>query len=253
MGFALNKYDLTITDPRSREAITTGVYVFIYDAGTKTLSTIYANDALLARTNPITRTVYDTIGKIEFYAAATSVDIYIADDKGNVSFIPSVTPVQHILHLNRDGVSKCFVAPFVFNAGGTEVDTGLDFPLNVVIQDFCVEVVTVDAAETLNIGLLSSETAGDADGICVGASLATAAFLRPFVITDGTNEDFVATPLKGALLGLGSAGTDAANDFGQGGGWGHIVSGSNARSLTYTPSSSDTADGYFYVFFRHLR
>lgn len=253
MGFALNKYDLTIKDPRTNEPIATGVMVFVYDAGTKTLSTIYGNDNLLARTNPITRTVYDTIGKVEFWAAATSVDIFIADDRGNTAHVPGVTPTQHVLQLHRDGISKCFVAPFIFNAGGTEVDTGLDFPLNTVIQDFAVEVVTVDATETLNVGLLSSETNGDADGICVGASLASATFLRPWTITNSTTEDFVATTLKGDLLGVGAVGSSANNDFGQPGGWGHIVTGANARSLSYTPSTSDTGAGYIYVFFRHLR
>jgi len=57
----------------------------------------------------------------------------------------------------------------------------------------------------------------------------------------------------GALMGIGVTGTTTATDQGQPGGAGHIVTGANAVSLTYTPSSSDTAAGYIYVFFKHLR
>lgn len=253
MSRHLFNYDLSVVDPRTGEAITSGVYVFVYDAGTKTLSTIYASGSAVAKTNPITRTQFGTDTKITFWSASTSHDIFVADDKGNVSFVPSVTRYDHVLPLNRDGVDKCFVAPFVFNAGGTETDTGLDFPLNVWIYSAAVEVVTLDATETLGVGLLSTETAGDADGILAGVSLASAAFIKPYTITDTSTEDYVTSPYWGALMGLGSAGTSAANDFGQPGGPGHIVSGSNARSLVYIPSSSDTAAGYIYVYFRHLR
>lgn len=253
MGFAQSKYDITVKDSRTGEPITTGCYVFVYTAGTKTLATLYSNAANASLANPITRALYATAGKISFFAADTSVDIFVNDDKGNSSFVPSIAPTDHTITLDRAGVAKCLVAPWVFNAGGTEVDTGLDLPLNTLVTDVLVEVVTTDATETLNVGLLSTETAGDVDGFAALVSIATAGFIRPWVNTDGTNEDFVATPYKGALIGLGSAGTDAANDFGQSGGYGHIVTGANARSLVYQPSSSDTGAGYFYTFFRHLR
>ena len=246
-------FDLTIKDPRTGEAVTSGCLVFVYTAGTKTLATIYSNDARTAKTNPISRTQFALDDKISFWAAASTVDLFIADDKGNVTFIPSVAVTDHVILLNRDGVDKCFVAPFAFNASGAEVDTGLDFPLNVKIYDAAVEVVDTDSGETVDIGLLSSETAGDADGILVGASLTSAAFIQLWAVTDSTTEDFIASPKKGALMGVGSAGTSAANDFGSSGGPGHIVSGSNAKSLVYNVSSSDTGTGYIYVFFKHLR
>ncbi len=253
MGFGYKKYDLSVIDPRTGEAITSGVYVFVYSAGTKTLATIYSNEAGVSKTNPITRTVFGTQQKVEFYCADSTVDIFIADDKGNTAFIPSVPPTEHVLKLDRSGNDKCFVAPFLFNSGGTEVDTGLDFPLNVMIYNALIEVVTTDASETISVGLLSSETAGDADGILAAVPTDNAAFLKPWSNVDTTTEDYISAPYFGALMGKGSAGTSAANDFGQSGGAGHIVSGSNARSLVYLPSTSDTMAGYMYVFFRHLR
>lgn len=251
MGFSDSAYNLVVKDGRTGEPISSGVSVYVYTAATKTLATTYSSPSRVARTNPTTFTAFN--GTIKFWAAATTVDIFLADDRGNTGFFPSVSPQDHSLKLDRAGLSKCFVFPFAFSAGGTETDTGLDFPYNVKIHDAAVEVVTTDATETISIGLLSSETAGDADGILVGASTASAAFIQLWTITDSTTEDFIATPLKGALMGIGSAGTSAANDFGQSGGPGHIVRGSNARSLVYLPSTSDTMAGYGYVWFRHLR
>lgn len=253
MGFAYQHYILTVKDQRTGEPITSGVYVFIYDAGTKTLSTCYSNSSGVALTNPVTRTTFATKGKIDFWTAQTSVDIFIADDKGNTALVAGLTPTDHVLTLDRSGLDKCMVAPFVFNAGGTETDTGLDFPVGAYIHDFLVEVVTVDATETLGIGLLSSETAGDADGIAVAVPLDNAGFIKPYTITDGATEDYVGATYKGALMGIGSTGTNTANDFGQPGGAGHVVTTGNATSLVYIPSSSDTAAGYIHVFFRQLR
>lgn len=253
MGFGDVKYDLQVIDARNSEQITSGVLVFVYNAGTKTLSTIYSSESRVAKTNPISRSQFGTDQKVSFWSAQTSVDIFIADDKGNVSFIPSVTPTDHTLKLDRAGVNKCMIAPFTFN-NNVETDTGLDFPLNSWIHSAMVETVDTDATETIDVGLLSSETAGDANGILAAVPISSAVFTKPWTVTDTTTEDYVTTPYWGALMGLGSAGTSAANDFGQPGGVGHVISGSNAKSLTYTCSAgSDTATGYIYVFFRHLR
>ncbi len=253
MGFGDQRYWLTVKDPRTGEAINSGVYVLIYDAGTKTLATLYSNNARTSKTNPITRAQFAVDDQIEFYAAATTVDVFIADDKGNTSFVAGIAPTQHTLFLNRDGVEKCMFAPFLFNVGGTEVDTGLDFPLDVMITDAIVEVVTLDAGETIDVGILSTETNGDANGILAALSIAAAGFIRPYVITETTTEDYISAPYFGSLMGVGTAGTSTANDNGTAGGPGHIVSGSNGRSLTYTPSTSDTGAGYIYVYFKHLR
>lgn len=263
MGFGqynLNKYELEVRDARSLDGhsadgvISTGCHVIIYDAGTLTKSTIYSDASKTAKTNDITRTQFATDGgKIIFWSAASSHDIFIADDKGNNVKHVSVTPVTHVLPIDRSGIAKCMFFPLAFNAGGTETDTGLDLPYGAWVHDVALEVVTVDATETVTIGLLSSETAGDADGLLLSTSVASAGFFPSYAVTDGTNEDYISASRKGALLGLGSTGTDAANDFGQSGGPGHFVTGSNAVSISYTPSSSDTFAGYGYVYYRIMR
>ena len=253
MSYGDKHYILSVEDPRNKSAIITGVLTFVYTAGTKTLATLYTNDKRGTLANPITRTQFAADDKIDFWCAASSVDLFVNDSKGNEAFLPSITPTDHVVALEQAGIDKHLVVPFS-PSDNTEVDTGIDFPYGVEIYRALIEVVTVDATETIDVGLLSSETAGDADGILAAVSVANSGFVKPFVNVDTTTEDYIGTPYYGALMGKGSAGTSAANDFGQAGGAGHIVTGSNAVSLTYTGSSgSDTAAGYIHVWFRHLR
>lgn len=252
MGYGTQKYVATVKDMRNGEPITSGVTVFVYTAGTKTLATIYADDANTALANPITRATFATKQQIEFFCASPSVDIYINDALGNESFIPSFLPTDRTVVLSKTGVSKHLVIPFSFNTA--ETDTGIDLPYGVEIHRAMVEVVTVDATETMDVGLLSSETAGDTNGILSLVPMDNAGFVKPWSITDGATEDFISSPYYGALMGLGSAGTNTANDFGQPGGAGHIVTGSNAVSVVYQHSAgTDTAAGYIHLWFRYLR
>lgn len=253
------KYEIGVVDGQSLDGyseagrISSGVLTFVYTAGTKTLATLYADKARTALANPITRTQFGTDGMIKFYAAAESVDIVINDDKGNTGDYPGVTYNTHVVKLNRTGSKKCLVFPIVFNSGGTETDTGLDLPKFSKVLDAAIEVVTIDATETIQLGLLASETNGDADGFLVSIDGGNAGFYGGVVSTVGSTETYISAVRYGALLGKGSVGTDAANDFGQPGGWGHFVVGSNAVSISYTPSSSDTLGAYGYVWFETMR
>lgn len=217
MGFGDQHYSLQIKDLRTGEPITSGCYVFIHTLGTKTLPTIYKNDARGTLANPITRAQFALDAGISFFTLAPSVDITVCDEKGNVSKVFGITPNDRTITLNRDGVDKCLVAPFIFN-NNVETDTGLDFPENSWITGSVVEVVTVEASKTINVGLLSSETGGSATGIVSAKSVATA----------------------GSLPTVGAPGPVAVDGA--------------AVSLAYTCSASSVAQaGYLYVFFRTLR
>ena len=259
MKYSDKKYVARVVDQRSLDGasgqgdVTTGCLVFVYDAGTKTLSTIYSDAARTAKTNAISRSQFATDGKVEFYSASESHDIVVAHEDGSVSKYAGVTPNTHSLVLNRDGVDKCLIFPMVFNAGGTETDTGIDLPLNVIVRDCRVEVVTTDATETVDVGLLSTETAGDANGFIAAMSVANSGFPAPLTFTAGSNETYLSAVKYGELLGAFLVGTDANGDAGNAVRSGHIVTGSNARSVSYTPSSSDTFAGYGYIHFSHLR
>lgn len=253
------KYDVSVYDSAiSRDGfsedgkISTGCIVFVYDAGTKTPATIYADAQRTAQANPIVRSSYANSGKISFYGAASSYDVVVNDDKGNTGVYPGVTPRVHSVNLDRSGSEKCLVFPMVFNAGGTVTDTGLDLPGKAHVHSVAVEVVTTDATETVDVGLLASESGGDEDGFIAGLSVAVAGLLKPYVITQGSNEAYVSTAKYGALMGPVVVGTDVDKDNGVPQGFGHYTDGT-AKSITYTPSSSDTFAGYGYVKFSVLR
>lgn len=63
----------------------------------------------------------------------------------------------------------------------TEIDTGWDLPAKAIVLNVWVDVITFEATgttKTIDIGLLSSDTGGDADGFVDGLSTATAAGIR---------------------------------------------------------------------------
>jgi hypothetical protein len=256
-GYNDRRYDIQIRDQQSMGShanpITDSVYVIVYDAGTKTLSTIYADKLRTAKTNPISRSQFATDDAIKFYSASASHDIVFAHSDGSVGFKAGVTPNTHQLYLDRTGSDKTLIVPFSAS-DNTETDTGVDLPYGALVYDAAVEVVTVDATETIDVGLLSSETAGDADGLLVGVSVATAGIPARATYTTGSNETYLSAVTYGALLKAVSLGNDVATDVGSFARLTHYVTGSNAKSVTYTGSAgSDTAAGYIYVFFKHLR
>lgn len=66
-----------------------------------------------------------------------------------------------------------------FEKSTTEVDTGIELPANVIVTNAYVEVDTAVAASTIDVGLLSTEANGDADGFIDGASCATTGIIAP--------------------------------------------------------------------------
>lgn len=93
----------------------------------------------------------------------------------------------------------------------TEMDTGFDLPANSVVLDAWLNVVTVDATETVDVGTDSNHS-GDANGFIALGSLATAGFVYPdAVVTTGTTETYYASSTRGALLCNFHAGVDDGN------------------------------------------
>jgi hypothetical protein len=125
-----------------------------------------------------------------------------------------------------------------------EKDTGFDLPTKGIVLDVFVDVTTLEATattKTIDVGLLSSESGGDADGFLDGASTAAAAVVRGSItVTDGSNQNFIAAaPTLGALLRSGVLGTDAAGESAALIKTPHVLNGT-AKSLTYTLGSTHT-------------
>lgn len=149
-----------------------------------------------------------------------------------------------------------FVLEFDIARAAGEVDTGYDFKKGDLIMHACVKVETAEATaatKTIDVGLLSSESGGDADGFLDGVvTSATGVVGVDATATDGTNQNFIAAaPKLGALLRTGLLGADVAGEASAVIPRPHVINGT-AVSLTYTLGAAATelvAKGYV-VFFR---
>ena len=109
---------------------------------------------------------------------------------------------------------------------GSEQDTGWDLPDNSIVRDVFLNVLTAEATggtKTLDVGLLSSESNGDADGFLSGADVSSTGIVRGTLDSGGQT--------LGALLTADEGGT------------GELVPEDHlkntAESVTYTAGSND--------------
>lgn len=197
-----------------------------------------------------------TNGQVRFWTdqSVTALDISGITSDGRTFAMNSVTPSQQMIQVNPLNAHQLLVVPFGVS-DNVETDTGIDLPANCLItaDDIKLRVTTVDATETVDVGLLSSESGGDANGFIAAGSVATAGFVELLPqITGGTNIDYVSTNYIGALAATSIAGADAVATVG---GFTPKVyrTDGTAKSITYTGSAgSDTAAGYLYISFRKL-
>ena len=100
-------------------------------------------------------------------------------------------------------------------ADQTETDTGFDLKAGWTVLDAWIVVNTADTNETVDVGTNSNDSGGDADGLIVGASLATTGLVYPdATVTAGTSETYYSATTRGALLADYIVGTDANQDYG---------------------------------------
>lgn len=255
MGLQMTEWYFQLLDQNLSSAHTsidddTGV-VNVLTAGSPAEVTIYSDKNGTAAANPLAF----TDGRIQFWTAAsvTAVDLVVLAASGRSLFMRSVSPSTHRLVIDTNRADQLLVVPWLFNAGGTEVDTGFDLPAGCLINPYQLglRVTTVDATETIDFGILAAEAGGDANGFIAAASIATAGMVNLIPqITGGINIDFVSTNYVGALLATSIPGADAVATVG---GWTPITSyrtDGTAKSLSYTPSTSDTGAGYFLLGYR---
>jgi hypothetical protein len=111
-----------------------------------------------------------------------------------------------------------------------EKDTGLDFVAGDIIESVWINVRTLEATaatKTIDVGLLSSESGGDADGFLDGVSTATPAGIRtPSLASAGQT--------LGTLLHDDESGAGVLVPIP----CGHVIGA--ATSLTYTLGSAHT-------------
>ena len=131
-----------------------------------------------------------------------------------------------------------------------EVTTTAQLGANEIVRDILVEVLTPEttgATKNLDIGTLSSESGGDADGFADAIDVSAAGIFRPGYTLDGTGHWYVSAT-RGAKLALLDAGSSATIP-GLYAEKPYIVKSLAARTLSYTRNGVLTeATGYIWVF-----
>ena len=116
-----------------------------------------------------------------------------------------------------------------------------------------VQTVESTGAKTVDVGILSSEGGGDANGLIAAASTATLGWVRPtWTVTQATSDvNYISASTMGDLFLKGTKGTSAG---------GHnaiplyqnYIGDGTAKTLTYTcATTSASFVGFFW--FRHRR
>jgi len=248
------------------ERLTSGVTFKVLAVDADTSETLYYYNGSTSLTNPVTTTNFEAAtvcnDKVAFRVDPTDatydeyVDLIVVDTNGGfTAFVENFNKEIHSIVIDeRPNIVHQGTIWFGVSSA-VETDTGVDFLADTIVLDVRTETVTVDAGATLDVGLLSTETSGDADGFIDGRSVAVAGFTADTgIITGGTTIDYVPDSTYGDLLYTIIAGSDAVATVGGRSYLGHIVTGSNACSLTYTGSSgTDTAAGYIHYWFNRIR
>jgi len=93
-------------------------------------------------------------------------------------------------------VEKGFAVRIAFSKNASEADTTVDIPGGMYVTDCIIDVNTAVASGTIDVGMLSTEASGDADGFVDGVSCAAAGDAIPLNRVDAT----AANNTLGALL-----------------------------------------------------
>ena len=268
--------------------ITSGVVIEVRVAGTKeeastgTLATLYSDPhGQNSLTNPISGSSFTDFDRAEFFTSTAAVDIVVrdygdatADDFGNrcgrYAMMYGVTPrsSNKTLLLPRSSTNRVIKIPFL--ATGTDsgdtpntwdnaeascvITAGSSSTIKLckglVITDAVLQVTTVDSGTTMDLGLLSSESGGDADGFFDGISMAAAGWITAGVTkTMGSNADYYASTTRGAFLATFSVGADTSvATIGQYDPKNFYADSVVASTVSITGSSGiNTAAGYAYL------
>lgn len=131
----------------------------------------------------------------------------------------------------------------------SETDSGWDLPAKSMVLDVFLDVTT-GQAKTVDVGLLSSEAGGDADGFLDAADLTNTGLVRCGAVLDGGSAYFAST-LRGALLRQFVAGANA-DDRGLYAEKPHLSTSVTARSVSYTTNTAVTAVFNIYIVYVEL-
>ncbi|MEY4300592.1 MAG: hypothetical protein RIR25_1828 [Verrucomicrobiota bacterium] len=228
LTYEINLEDIFRDNPNVERVA--GGTLFVCNPGTAKKTTLYdpaPATFLQALANPVTF----TRGRLRFMTldTVTAVDIYGLTPTGQAIVARGVKPQgEPEYRIRADQVSDTLVLPInaADYAAGSETSLGIQLPANaIVLPQVCARIITAESSRTLSVGLLSSESGGNATGFLAALSMATAGLVRP--VNSGT-------PTRGALLTTTFATTPSV-----------VVSEaapiSTSRTLSVTPSASSAS------------
>lgn len=261
MGLLLNKWSFQLVD-ESRSSVQSAIdddtgKLMVLTEDTPDSPSIYTdeNGTALTETGGIGVLTF-TDGRVTFYTASTvtAVDLTGITADGRAIGMNSVGSSVGRILINPNTAAQTVAIPFGAN-DNSEQDTGLNIPSNCLLTmyDVALRVTTTDATETIDVGILASESGGDANGLIAAASVANSGNVQLLPqITNGTNIDYLSTNYVGALLTTSIAGADAVATLGGTTSKMYRTDGV-ATSISYTGSAgSDTAAGYIYLSWKRL-
>ena len=146
--------------------------LLVLTADAPTAPTIYSDGNGTSVSNAVRTPRSFTNGWVRFWTdpSTTSVDLVLMTASHGAYFFQGVGYSCHRLDVNPFQRDHLLVLPFGVS-DNSETDTGIDLPANMLVKDAFIRVTTVDATETLDVGLLSSESGGDADGFLLLCSV----------------------------------------------------------------------------------
>lgn len=141
---------------------------------------------------------------------------------------------------------KIKVIPFI-NTSTCEQDTTFDLPADGILHDVWVKITTASSAGgKISVGLLSSESGGNASGFLASVGASSTGEVRGIYTTStsGANGAFLVSNTRGSLLATftsGSTGTAALGDCGLYAEKKHLFSSVAAKSVSWFSNSSGVA------------
>lgn len=217
---AYNHYAIQLKESVLGTAIiSAGGTVYVAKAGDPAKETIYSDAVGTSASNPLT----PTRGLIEFYTLSTvsSVDLYIMAPDGQFLVVEGIMPSgPNEVAIDTSRKAQLMKIPFSIAdaTAATETDTGFNIPDPSFVLDRLhgagLDVVAADSSvgsKTMDVGTLSTESGGDANGLIAASSTANTGLVI------GTN---------GALFSTNAPAKSDAN---------------TAKSISYTLTASAAA------------
>lgn len=164
---------------------------------------------------------------------------------------PTATELNSQSLSSNGAVVRTKVISITSTPTGSEQSTGWQLPVNAIVLDVSLLTTTAEATaadKRFHVGLLAAETGGDTDGFMVGVNVATTGITtttdtaRTVAAGTSATEDYLMSTTRGALLGVFTAGADAAGDVGTSVQTPYVALSTKARTVVYDVEGADWAN-----------